>query len=105
MELYYRYEVKNIIGIKYGLQGLIAKYGHDVVELTPETVKDIHIEGGSILSSSRGKQNVGEMVNTLNTIFGADATAARRTTIPYSMKIIADERTNSILVRASEVDT
>lgn len=65
MELYYRYEVKNIVGIKYGLQGLISKYGHDVMELTPETVKDIHIEGGSILSSSRGKQNVGEMVNTL----------------------------------------
>ena len=65
MELYYRYEVKNIVGIKYGLQGLISKYGHDVMELTPDTVKDIHIEGGSILSSSRGKQDVNEMVNTL----------------------------------------
>ncbi len=65
MELFYRYEVKNIVGIKYGLQGLIAKYGHDVVELTPEAVKDIHIEGGSILSSSRGKQDIGEIVNTL----------------------------------------
>lgn len=46
-----------------------------------------------------------DMVNSLNSIFGADATAARRTTLPYSMKIIPDERTNSILVRASEVDT
>ncbi len=65
MELYYRYEVTNIVGIKYGLQGLISKYGHDVMVLTPETVKDIHIEGGSILSSSRGKQDIGEMVNAL----------------------------------------
>jgi general secretion pathway protein D len=46
-----------------------------------------------------------EMVNSLNSIFGADATAARRTALPYAMKIIADERTNSVLVRASEVDT
>lgn len=65
MELFYRYEVKNIVGIKYGLQGLISKYGHDVMELSPETVKDIHAEGGSILSSSRGKQDISEMVNTL----------------------------------------
>jgi len=46
-----------------------------------------------------------EMVNSLNSIFGADATAARRTALPYAMKIIPDERTNAVLVRASEVDT
>jgi general secretion pathway protein D len=46
-----------------------------------------------------------EIVNSLNAIFGADATAARRTALPYAMKIIPDERTNAVLVRASEVDT
>ena len=46
-----------------------------------------------------------EMVTTLNAIFGADVTAARRTALPYAMKIIADDRTNSVLVRASESDT
>ena len=45
-----------------------------------------------------------EMVTTLNAIFGADVTAARRTALPYAMKIIADDRTNSVLVRASEAD-
>jgi len=46
-----------------------------------------------------------EMVATLNSIFGADVTAARRTALPSAMKIIADDRTNAILVRASESDT
>jgi 6-phosphofructokinase 1 len=65
MTLYYRYNVKNIIGIKYGFQGLIYKFGHHVLELTPDIVKDIHTFGGSILSSSRGRQDVDEMVNAL----------------------------------------
>jgi len=46
-----------------------------------------------------------EMVATLNSIFGTDVTAARRTALPSAMKIIADDRTNAILVRASESDT
>jgi len=65
MTLYYRYGVRNILGIKYGFQGLIHKFGHQLVELTPDVVKDIHTFGGSILSSSRGKQDVEEMVHTL----------------------------------------
>ena len=51
MQLHYRYGVKNIAGIKYGFQGFIPKYGHDVMELTPELIKDIHTLGGSILAS------------------------------------------------------
>ncbi|MDI6777147.1 MAG: ATP-dependent 6-phosphofructokinase [Syntrophales bacterium] len=65
MELYHRYGVKNIVGIRYGFQGLIPRYGHNICELTPETVKDILGVGGSILSSSRGRQDVGEMVDAL----------------------------------------
>jgi len=65
MELFYRYGVKNAVGIKYGFQGLIPKYGHQVMDLTPDLVKDIHSSGGSILSSSRGMQETVEMVTTL----------------------------------------
>jgi len=65
MELYHRYGVGNIVGVKYGFQGLIPSFGHRVVELTPEVVKDIHADGGSILSSSRGRQDIREMVNVL----------------------------------------
>jgi 6-phosphofructokinase 1 len=65
MELYYRYGVKNVIGIKYGFQGLIPRFRHEIKELTPEVVKDIHTLGGSILASSRGRQDIGEIVNAL----------------------------------------
>jgi 6-phosphofructokinase 1 len=65
MQLCYRYGVKNIIGIRYGFQGFIPKYGHDVLELTPDLVKDIHTLGGSILSSSRGGQNIEELVDSI----------------------------------------
>ena len=65
MGLYYRYGVRNIAGIRYGFQGLIPKYRHEVVRLTPEVVKDLHTLGGSVLSSSRGGQDVVEMVDTL----------------------------------------
>ncbi|MCG6533714.1 MAG: ATP-dependent 6-phosphofructokinase [Syntrophales bacterium LBB04] len=65
MELHHRYNARNIIGIRYGFQGLIAKYGHSIMELTPDVVKDIHAIGGSILSSSRGRQDIGEMVTVL----------------------------------------
>ncbi len=65
MELYHRYGVENILGIKYGFQGLIPSYGHEVLVLTPELIKDVHAVGGSILSSSRGKQDIAEIVNVL----------------------------------------
>ena len=65
MTLYYRYNVKNIVGITYGFQGLTHKYGHHLQELNPDAVKDIHTFGGSILSSSRGRQDIAEMVNAL----------------------------------------
>jgi 6-phosphofructokinase 1 len=65
MELYHRYGVRNIVGLKYGFQGLISKYKHPMIELTPGCVMDINTLGGSILSSSRGRQDIGEMVNAL----------------------------------------
>ncbi|HET58071.1 MAG TPA: ATP-dependent 6-phosphofructokinase, partial [Deltaproteobacteria bacterium] len=65
MELYYGYGVKNISGIRYGFQGLIPSYGHPLMELTPDVVKDFHLDGGSKLASSRGSQDIGEMVDSL----------------------------------------
>jgi 6-phosphofructokinase 1 len=65
LELFYGYGVKNIAGFKYGLQGFIPKYGHDVMELHPENVGNILEMGGSILGSSRGPQSIDEVVDTL----------------------------------------
>lgn len=65
MGLHYFYEVKEILGVRYGYEGLIPSYGHGFVDLTPEYVKDIHQFGGTILGSSRGGQDVSAMVDTL----------------------------------------
>ena len=65
MQLYSRYGVKRIIGIKYGYQGFIPEYKHDIIELTPELVEDIHMHGGTILSSSRGHQEPKLIVDAL----------------------------------------
>jgi 6-phosphofructokinase 1 len=65
MSLYYRYGVRTILGIRYGLQGFIPRYGHEARMLTPEMVDDIHEKGGSILASSRGPQDTGEIVDHL----------------------------------------
>ncbi len=65
LELTYGYGVKNIYGIKYGLRGFIPKYGHDVINLTPHIVGDIIRKGGSFLGSSRGPQDIDEIVDCL----------------------------------------
>jgi 6-phosphofructokinase 1 len=65
-ELSYRYGINRIIGIQYGFEGLIPKYNHPIIDLTPKMVDGIHLTGGTILGSSRGNQDVGTMVDTLD---------------------------------------
>jgi 6-phosphofructokinase 1 len=65
MELYYHYGVRSIFGFRYGFEGLSPRYKHVPLELTPEVVTNIYLQGGTILGSSRGNQDVGEMVDTL----------------------------------------
>lgn len=65
MGLYYFYGVKKIIGIPYGYQGLSPDNPHPYYDLTPEKVRDIHQFGGTMLGSSRGAQEVSDMVDTL----------------------------------------
>ncbi|MCG2772390.1 MAG: ATP-dependent 6-phosphofructokinase [Desulfobacterales bacterium] len=68
LELYHLYGVRHIYGVRYGFQGFIPKYGHDLVDLTPEAVANIHIFGGTVLSTSRGPQDTGEIVDALDRI-------------------------------------
>ncbi len=65
LELYHHYGVRNIYGIRYGLQGFIPRYGHEVIELKPSRVTSIMDMGGSILGSSRGPQDINEIVDSL----------------------------------------
>ena len=65
MTLHYHYWVRKIVGVRYGLQGFIAKYGHEFIKLVPDEVKDIHKDGGTILGSSRGEQPFDQIVDSL----------------------------------------
>ena len=60
-----RYGVTRIYGFRYGYEGLIPQYGHSPMVLRPESVSEIHNFGGTVLGTSRGPQNVGEMVDLL----------------------------------------
>jgi 6-phosphofructokinase 1 len=65
LELYFMYGVKNILGVKYGYQGLIPSFNHELMELNPEIVANINEIGGSILRSSRGIYAISEIVDSL----------------------------------------
>lgn len=60
------YGVNRIFGFRHGYQGFIAKYGHSVIDLTPERVANIDGDGGTILGTSRGQQDIGEIVDCLS---------------------------------------
>jgi 6-phosphofructokinase 1 len=57
--------MKQVLGFRYGYEGLSSKFNHAPLELTPEAVRAIHETGGTILGSSRGNQDVSDMVDTL----------------------------------------
>jgi 6-phosphofructokinase 1 len=65
MGLFHHYKVKTVFGFPFGYEGLTYKHGHEPLELTPDVVGDIHKKGGTILGSSRGPQDVSEMVDAL----------------------------------------
>jgi 6-phosphofructokinase 1 len=65
LQLHYIYGVKNVVGVRFGLQGFIPSYGHDLMELDPETVLGVHGRGGSFLGMSRGAQPIDEVVDAL----------------------------------------
>lgn len=66
LELYYHYGVRTIYGMRYGLQGFIPSFGHEALELKPSSVTNILDLGGSILGSSRGPQDIEEIVDCLD---------------------------------------
>ncbi|MDW7773904.1 MAG: ATP-dependent 6-phosphofructokinase [Desulfobulbaceae bacterium] len=65
MSLNYHYGVKTLLGFRYGFAGLNPQTALEPMALSPEKVDDIHLKGGTILGTSRGPQDIGVMVNTL----------------------------------------
>ena len=62
--MWYRYNVRNINGYRFGYEGLNPKTSIKM-ELNPDNVRDIHRFGGTILGSSRGNQPIDVMVDHL----------------------------------------
>jgi 6-phosphofructokinase 1 len=64
-ELAYGYGVKNILGFRYGYEGLVLDYGHEPLRLDTDNVSQIHNDGGTMLGSSRGEQEPSKVVDCL----------------------------------------
>lgn len=65
LTLTYSYGVTRIYGFRYGYAGVAQSKGVEPVLLTPEVVERIHEQGGTFLSSSRGPQEIGDMLEKL----------------------------------------
>ena len=65
LSLHHHYRVRTIYGFRYGFEGLVENRGHEPLRLTPEVVRHVQEQGGSILGSSRGPQDPAAMVDRL----------------------------------------
>jgi len=66
MVLWHRDGVREVVGLRYGYEGLESSYNHPIVPLDPEIVADIHQGGGTVLGTSRGEQDPAAMVDFLD---------------------------------------
>ncbi|MEN6493556.1 MAG: ATP-dependent 6-phosphofructokinase [Thermoguttaceae bacterium] len=65
LELHHNYGVPEVLGIRFGYQGLNPARGQKPLRLTSDMVEDIHRTGGTILGSSRGPEDPGVIVDFL----------------------------------------
>jgi len=65
LSLFRHYRVQTVLGFRYGYEGLSHQYAHTPLELNPRLVANIQEMGGTILGTSRGPQDVADMVDTL----------------------------------------
>jgi 6-phosphofructokinase 1 len=65
LELTQGYGVSDVLGFRYGYEGLVRRSGLGPVRLTPMTVSDIQAHGGTSLGTSRGEQDPFEVVERL----------------------------------------
>ena len=65
MQAYYHYGVTEILGVRYGYNGMSLTHGGTAIPLHPQIVAEIHKKGGSFLGSSRGTPGTVEIVDFL----------------------------------------
>jgi 6-phosphofructokinase 1 len=91
LELTHAYGVKEILGFRYGFEGMVARFGHTPLRLGPELVASIHHQGGTLLGSSRGSQDPREMVDTIEALgLGALFVVGGDGTLKAATKIVAE---------------
>lgn len=107
--LTYHYKVRRIVGIRNGYQGFVADYGHDVVELTPEAVRNITTDGGTVLGTSRGPQDIGAIVDCLerlhvNILFVIGGDGSMRGAMGIASEVAARELLISVVGIPKTID-
>ena len=78
LELTQSYGVAQILGFRYGYEGIVRRHGHGAVRLTPMVVSDVHHQGGTMLGTSRGAQDPREVVDRLEELEHRCAVRRRR---------------------------
>jgi 6-phosphofructokinase 1 len=67
-ELMHNYGVPEVLGIRYGYQGLNPREGRPPIRLSPTLVENIHHQGGTMLGTSRGPQEPATTVDYLQSL-------------------------------------
>jgi 6-phosphofructokinase 1 len=65
LTLNHGYDVERILGFRYGYAGLSSRSFQEPMMLDPDIVGTIHKHGGTLLGTSRGPQDLGDMVDAL----------------------------------------
>jgi 6-phosphofructokinase 1 len=65
LTLLWQYGVKQVLGFRYGYQGMSSNAQEEPLDLSAASVRSIQHLGGTILGSSRGAQDPADMVTTL----------------------------------------
>jgi len=113
LELYHRYGVKRVLGVRYGYAGFDMASAQTPLELTPQRVDGVQHNGGSFLGSSRGavdpalivescrrwKVNLLFAIGGDGTLKGAHAVAEEALRQGYELSVIGVPKTvdNDIL--------
>ena len=65
LEMHHAYGVKDVLGFRWGYQGLDPEHGAEPLILTHEMVDRIHLQAGTILGTSRGPVDTARAVENL----------------------------------------
>lgn len=93
LTLWHQYGVRQISGFQFGYRGLLPEFDLEPLSLTPDSVKGIHQDGGTMLGSSRGHgERTGEMADTLqkmgvNILFTIGGDGTQRASLDLSHEL------------------